>query len=166
MDIEQFRRNAARKKKTLLAFLNKLDEIVPEDMDDLVARTDQEVWKEIKCTECAHCCKTMTPIFLPEDMTRISKHLGITVAQLKKQYITKEKDSGKWVISEHPCKFLVDNKCSIYEVRPLDCAEFPHHDKKPFDEYVDTFKGNIMHCPATLLLVEKLKKNVEQNYEW
>lgn len=166
MDIEKFKLRAARRKKPLLAFLNKLDDIVPEDLDNLVTKTDAEVWQEINCTECAHCCNTMTPIFLPEDITRIAQHLGMTEDQFTEKHIVKEEDSGKWVIAHHPCQFLVDNKCSIYPVRPLDCAEFPHHDKRPFDEYNETFKGNIMHCPATLLLVEKLKKTVETEYEW
>jgi hypothetical protein len=51
-------------------------------------------------------------------------------------------------------------------VRPADCAEFPHHNKKPFDAYNDTFKNNLIHCPATLTLVDRLKKVIEKEYEW
>jgi Fe-S-cluster containining protein len=66
-----------------------------------------------------------------------------------------------------PCQFLgSDNKCGIYEVRPADCAEFPHHHKQPFDNYNDTFTQNLSYCPATYNLVQRLKKRVEKEYEW
>ena len=166
MDLKKFRVRAARKKKDLSAFLDKLDVLVPEDMPELVATADAEVWKEVNCTECANCCKTMTPTFLRSDVVRISAHLGMEPKAFIKKWIKKEDNSKDWVNKTQPCQFLIDNKCSIYEVRPKDCAEFPHHNKKPFDAYNDTFKNNLIHCPATLMLVEKLKKKIERDYEW
>ncbi len=166
MDIEKFRERAKRKKKGLTAFLNKLDDIVPEGMPELVAKADAKVWQEVNCMECANCCKTMTPVYTKEDIIRISNHFRMKPSDFKKKWLKKEEDSGNWVNLVQPCQFLVDNKCSIYEVRPIDCAEFPHHDKKPFDEYNETFKNNLVHCPATLQLVERLRKVVERDYEW
>lgn len=166
MDLKKFRISASRKKAKLSIFLDKLDELVPEDMPALVAQADAAVWNEINCTECANCCKTMTPTFRTADITRISKHLGITSKEFKDRWLYKEEESGDWVNTTQPCQFLDGNKCSIYDVRPLDCAEFPHHNKKPFDIYNDTFKTNIVHCPATLSLVDRLKKAVEKEYEW
>jgi Fe-S-cluster containining protein len=115
--------------------------------------------------ECANCCKTMTPTFTKADITRISAHLGMSTKNFKDKWLKKD-ESGEWVNTTQPCQFLVDNKCSVYEVRPADCAEFPHHNKKPFDLYNDTFKNNLVHCPATLTLVERLKKDIERDYEW
>ena len=166
MDIKQFKVKAARKKASLSAFLKKLDDIVPHDMPELVAKVDATVWRDIDCTACANCCKTMTPTFTKADMTRISAHLGMDVKSFKAKWLKKEDESGDWVNTTQPCQFLVDNKCSIYEVRPADCAEFPHHNKKPFDMYNDTFTNNLIHCPATLTLVDRLKKAVEKDYEW
>jgi len=165
MDIKKFRLSAARKRKSLSAFLDKLDEIVPDDMPVLVARADATVWRDINCMECANCCKTMTPTFTKADITRISAHLRMSTKDFKEKWLKKE-ESGEWVNTTQPCQFLVDNKCSVYEVRPKDCAEFPHHNKKPFDLYNETFKNNLVHCPATLALVERLKKDVERDYEW
>jgi len=157
MDLKKFKITAARKKKSLSVFLDKLDELVPEDMPVIVAREDATVWRDVNCMECANCCKTMTPTFTKADVKRISAHLDMK----PKEFM------DKWLINKtQPCQFLVDNKCSIYEVRPADCAEFPHHNKKPFDLYNETFKNNLIHCPATLLLVDRLKKVVEKEYEW
>jgi len=166
MDLKKFRVVAGRKKRSLGEFLDKLDKKVPVDMEQLVAETDASVWQEVDCTTCANCCKTMTPTFTPTDIKRIAAHLNMDTASFKKKWLKKEADSGDWVNTTQPCQFLEDNKCSIYEVRPSDCAEFPHHNKKPFDAYNDTFKANLIHCPATLLLVDRLKKRVEQEYVW
>ncbi len=167
MDLQNFRRRAARNKNGLVAFLQKLDEIVPEDMPEIVAKADAEVWAHTDCLTCANCCKTMTPTYNSKDIQRISGHLGMSPKEFKAKWLHQDEDNGDWVNNEVPCQFLQpDNKCGIYEVRPLDCAEFPHHNKKPFDDYNDTFIGNITRCPATYELAMKLKKVVERDYEY
>ena len=166
LDIKKFRVSAGKKKKKLSLFLDKFDNLVPPSMQKMVAKADKEVWQEIDCTECANCCKTMTPIFTPADTKRIAGYMNLSIAEFSKKYLKIEKESGSTVIKRQPCPLLKDNKCSVYEVRPSDCAEFPHHNKKPFDLYNDTFKANLVHCPATLLLVEKLEKTVTDNFEF
>jgi len=166
MDLKEFKARVSKKKARLTAFLQKLDDIVPEDMPRLVTETDITVWRDIDCTTCANCCKTMTPTFTSADVKRISAHLSMTPAEFKDKWLLKEEDTGDWVNRIQPCQFLVDDKCSIYEVRPRDCAEFPHHYKKPFDAYNDTFIQNLHRCPATFTLVERLEKRVRDEYEW
>ncbi len=166
MDLKKFKAKASRKKEALSAFLLKLDDIVPHDMPELVARVDAKVWQDTDCTACANCCKTMTPTYIPSDINRIAKHLGMRPAEFKAKWLKKEEESGDWVNTTQPCQFLENDKCSIYTVRPVDCAEFPHHNKKPFDAYNETFTNNLIHCPATLTLVDRLKKAVEKDYEW
>ena len=166
MDIRKFRAKAARKNEALSAFLDKMNDIVPHDLPELVERLDAEMWKDVNCMECANCCKTMTPTFTAADVKRISAHLGMKPKAFRDKWLKKEEDSGDWVNTTQPCQFLADNKCSIYDVRPADCAEFPHHNKKPFDAYNETFKNNLIHCPATLTLIDRMKKVVEREYEW
>jgi Fe-S-cluster containining protein len=166
MDLKKFRVVAARKRKSLSAFLDVLDTLVPDDMPEIVAEVDATVWKDVNCMECANCCKTMTPTFTKGDIDRIAKHTGMTRKEFRDKWLVKEEESGDWVNTTQPCQFLDGNICSIYEVRPVDCAEFPHHNKKPFDLYNDTFKNNLIHCPATMTLVDRLKKRIEKEYEW
>jgi Fe-S-cluster containining protein len=54
--------------------------------------------------------------------------------------------------------------CSIYEVRPADCADFPHFHRRPSTDYFYIHKQNIEYCPATMLLVEKLKASIPAQY--
>jgi Fe-S-cluster containining protein len=167
IDLDRFRRIAARNKGPLIAFLRKLDEIVPEDFSRLVKEKDKEAWSTVDCVECANCCKTMTPTYNRADLIRIARHFGMTVAQFKAKWLKQDEDNGDWVNVQQPCQFLrSDNLCGIYEVRPKDCAEFPHHNKKPFDDYNDTFVGNVPRCPATYELVKRLKFAVEKDWQW
>jgi len=166
LDLDLFKKRVARKKKSLTAFLKKLDGIVPEDLPDLVEKIDVKVWDKVSCMDCANCCKSMTPAYTKDDITRISAHFRMKPADFKARWLTLERDTDTWVNATVPCQFLEGNKCTIYAVRPLDCAEFPHHDKKPFDDYNETYRKNIVHCPATLLLIERLKHTVERDYEW
>lgn len=166
VDIRKFRIAAGKKKRKLSEFLEKFDTVLPPGLSKLVIKADAEVWKEIDCTECANCCKTMTPIFNPADVKRIAGHLKLSVPNFKAEFLKQEEETENWVVKSQPCPMLKDNKCSIYEVRPSDCAHFPHHHRKPFDAYNDVYKANIVHCPATLMLVEKLEKSISEKFEF
>jgi Fe-S-cluster containining protein len=53
------------------------------------------------------------------------------------------------------------NKCTIYPVRPDDCAGFPHLTKTPLKSYIYIHKQNIEYCPATYRFVEKMMERIE-----
>lgn len=160
MDLEEFRVKAGKEKDDLVTFLNMVEERPPDGLPDVIGTADRLVWLETDCLLCANCCKTMTPSFTKDDITRIATHLRMKPATFKEKWLKLEPKSGHWVNVTQPCQFLQpDNKCSIYAVRPADCAEFPHHDKQ-FGLYNDTFKKNVVHCPATNLLVRKMREVV------
>lgn len=166
VDLEKFKRTASRNKKKLVAFLKKLDEIVPAGFSGIVAEEDARMWSRTDCTTCANCCKTMTPTYSQSDIKRIAAHFNMKPALFFKTYLRKEEDTGDVVNQSQPCPFLVSDKCSIYAIRPKDCAAFPHHHKRPFDLYNDTFEQNLQRCPATFRLIQSLEKRVNKEYEW
>lgn len=166
MNLEKFKRQVSRKKKTLTHFLQKLDSIVPEDFSKLVNEEDAKVWQETDCTTCANCCKTMTPTYSQTDIKRIAAHFGLSTKEFYNRYLTKDEDNGDVINQQQPCPFLKDDKCSIYAIRPKDCADFPHHFRRPFDEYNDTYIQNLGSCPATFRLINRLQKRVEKEYDF
>ena len=93
------------------------------------------------------------------DIKRISAHFKQTPDEFKAQWLIYEKNDKDWQNKKQPCQFLnlKDNKCSIYEIRPLDCSGFPHLPKKKMVEYIHVHKQNIEYCPATYKLVEKMQ---------
>ncbi len=144
-------------------FLSRVEKKPPEKFYSLMRTLDREVWNEIDCTSCARCCKTMTPTFTQKDILRISAHLHMTPQAFKKKWLSYDKKDKDWVNVQRPCQFLdkQTNKCTIYAVRPADCAGFPHFKKKQPVEYIHVHQQNIAHCPATYLMVEKMAQRLE-----
>jgi len=162
VNLRSFKQKVRHNKKRLRAFLNKIEKHPPRGIDTLTVTLEKDIWGEVDCLSCANCCKTMTPTFSPSDIKRISAHFGQTTDEFKKKWLRKEKKKdGDWINKVEPCQFLnlEDNKCSIYEVRPSDCAGFPHLPRKMKD-YAHVHKQNIEYCPATYKMVEKIIEKV------
>ena len=82
-------------------------------------------------------------------------------ADFEAQYLRIDEDGDK-VFQTMPCPFLgSDNLCSIYEVRPKACREFPHTDRKKIYQINNLTLKNTVTCPAAYLFVEKLRKKIE-----
>ena len=122
-------------------------------------KLNKEVWQEVDCLSCANCCKTMTPTFTPTDIKRIAAHLNTTPKEFKENWLRYDKKDNDWLNKLNPCQFLnlKTHKCNIYEVRPADCAGFPHLTKKKMVDYVHVHKQNVELCPATYKMVEKMQ---------
>jgi uncharacterized protein len=158
INLRSFKARARHTKTGMRRFLSKIARNKPRGLDAKIAILEKEVWKEIDCLSCANCCKTMTPTYNPRDLKRISAHFKMTVTDFKKKYLKQERGGERdWMNEWTPCQFLNldDNKCSIYAIRPDDCAGFPHLSKK-FKDYVHIHKQNVEYCPATHRLVEKM----------
>lgn len=147
------------------SFLNKLLKEQPGGLDKLTKSLEPEVWKEVDCLTCANCCKTMSPTFTKADINRISKHFGETPEAFTKKWLRKDR-IGDMLNKVEPCQFLNldDNKCSIYEIRPVDCSGFPHLSKKRMVDYIHVHKQNIEYCPATYKLVEKMQAAINGKF--
>lgn len=164
ISLRSFKHKARIRKSTLRRFLTKLEKNPPKKLDQLTAIAEKEVWGEINCLSCANCCKVMTPTYTSRDMKRISAHLGMTVEKFKDKWLYKERGTGDWLNRNTPCQFLDlnTNMCSIYEIRPADCAGFPHLPKRKMIDYMHIHKQNLEFCPATYRMVEKIMEKVEQ----
>jgi Fe-S-cluster containining protein len=161
VNLRSFKQKVRHNKKAFRNFLNKLLKNQPHGLDKLTGALEPEVWKEIDCLTCANCCKTMSPTFTKKDIKRISQHFGQTPEAFTKQWLRKDR-IGDMLNKTEPCQFLnlQDNKCSIYEIRPLDCSGFPHLSKKKMVDYMHVHKQNIEYCPATYKLVEKMQASL------
>lgn len=161
-NLRSFRQKARHKKTGQRRFLTRLEKQPPRGLDKITVALEKDVWQEVDCLACANCCKTMTPTFNKEDLKRISAHFGQTVDQFKAQWLKQERGGDRdWINRRQPCQFLnlSDNKCSIYEIRPADCAGFPHLGRKMKD-YVHVHKQNVEYCPATAKMVDKMMEKL------
>jgi len=153
----KFNQNVIQHRSRLRRFLTKLENNPPKLLDIYAEQVDKEVWAETNCLACSNCCRMMTPTYNFQDLKRISAHFGMTISAFKEKWLYKNK-SGEWMNRNQPCQFLdkKTNMCSIYEIRPLDCAAFPHLTKKKMKDYIHIHKQNVQYCPATFKMVEKL----------
>lgn len=149
-------------KARLRAFLNDLERHPPPLLDDYAIEADAEVWAETNCLRCANCCRTMSPVFTASDIKRIATHLRMSVPAFREKWLYKT-NSGVWMNQSQPCQFLnLDtNKCTVYAVRPADCAGFPHLTKRRMVDYMHVHKQNLDYCPATVKLIEKIEERVQ-----
>lgn len=159
VNLASFAVDAQNKRKGYRRFITKCESKPPKDLDQLIEIADREVWKEIDCTSCANCCKTMTPTFTPKDIKRAATFLHMTPLAFKAKWLMREKKAKDWVNVRQPCQFLdlSTNLCTIYEARPDDCAGFPHLAKHKAKDYMHIHKQNMEYCPATLRFIKILK---------
>jgi uncharacterized protein len=158
VNLRSFKQKVRHHRRRFRFFLSKIEKAPPEDLYKLTVIADKQAWKEVDCLSCANCCKTMSPTYTTTDINRIAAHLQMTSKAFKEKWLYKDKRDGDWMNVKQPCQFLNldDNKCSIYEVRPVDCSGFPHHDKRKMTDYMHVYKQNVEYCPATYKWVEKM----------
>lgn len=161
INLKSFKKTVAKNKRRLRMFLTKVEKNPPRRLDALAEKIDKEVWQEVDCLTCSNCCRSMTPTFTMADIDRIAAHFKQTPDEFKKKWLYKDK-GGDWMNTKTPCQFLnlKDNKCSIYAIRPEDCAGFPHLTKKRMTQYIHVHKQNIEYCPATYKMVEKMQLSI------
>lgn len=162
--LRSFKLRIRHRRKIFLRFLSRLEKNPPAKLDAIAERIDKEVWKEVDCVSCGNCCKTMSPTYTAKDIKRISVHLKLSVNDFKNRWLLKEKGTGDWINKSTPCQFMDrrTNLCNVYEVRPADCAGFPHLPKKKMVEYIHVHKQNIDSCPATFTMIEKMMNRIEK----
>lgn len=96
---------------------------------------------QFKCRSCGHCCRNSQIKLSPYDIIKICELEGISTRQFhqKYSYFTFDKENQDiltCMLKTSPeCFFLKDNKCAIYQHRPISCRTFPLA-IQPF------FKGN------------------------
>jgi Fe-S-cluster containining protein len=152
-DLQGYLDKAKAENQAIRKEFSKLKSKKPKDLDDQFHQRHNAVFKKIDCLDCANCCKTTSPIFRDVDIKRISKHLKMKESDLIKSYL-KMDEEGDYVLLSSPCHFLgSDNKCDIYEVRPLACREYPHTDRKNMHQILGLTEKNTLVCPAVAWIV-------------
>ncbi len=155
--ITEWKEFSKQKQDTNFDFLNWLKWRKNLNQVDQIANDSHtEVFSQIDCTKCANCCKTISPQVQKVDIARISEFLEISETEFSEKYL-KLGDRNEFEMNALPCPFLKDDKCSIYEVRPTDCREYPHTNKKEITTRKYSLTANSEICPAVYHILEKMK---------
>ena len=142
-------------------FFKKLKKKPPKQLDYIMQELHDAEFKRTDCLTCANCCKTTGPLFTDKDVERISKHFKMKPQRFIEQFLRVDEEND-YVLQSVPCTFLgADNYCSIYDVRPKACREFPHTDRKKFQQISNLTLKNVAICPAAFNIVEAMKKRIK-----
>lgn len=145
---------------TFRAFLKGTE---PDDLDKLVNEFHSVLFKEMDCKACRNCCKNIVPALSNKDIARLSKTFEMTFDEFKAKYLVKSE--GEWVINSKPCPFLSVEGCSVYDVRPTACREYPYTDKKETVHRLYNMISNCEVCPVVFEVIERLKKVYKKEFE-
>jgi len=142
-------------------FFQKLKKKPPRNLDREMQELHETEFKRTDCLTCANCCKTTGPLFTNKDIERIARHFRMKPQQFIEGYLRVDEDND-YVLQQLPCPFLgADNHCSIYDVRPKACAEFPHTNRKDFHKISNLTIKNVAICPAAMNIVEEMMKKIK-----
>ena len=159
--LEELPKLAEEAKKGSKKYFQKLKKRTPKNLDYVMQELHDEEFSKTDCLDCGNCCKTTSPIFTHKDIERISKHFKMKVIDFTNQFLQRDEDDFM-VLKSAPCTFLDlnDNMCTIYDVRPKACSEYPHTNRKKFIQLADLTIANTEICPATYQILENLKKRL------
>ncbi len=159
-ELQQLPQKAAEKHLENKKFFSKLRKRPPKNLDYLMQDLHTEEFERTDCLTCANCCKTTGPLFTNADVERIAKHFRLKPQKFIETYLRIDEDND-YILQQVPCSFLgADNYCSIYDVRPKACREFPHTDRKKFQQISNLTLKNVAICPAAFNIVEEMKKRI------
>ena len=117
----------------------------PTLVDRLFHRLQAEVSAEIDCTECARCCRELSPV----------------------RKAPPREDGEGLVFARTPCPLLDGTRCSCYRDRPEDCRSYPHLHKKDMTRRLLGVLGNAGVCPIVFSVLERLKAElIERGHDW
>ena len=146
----------AEKSKPLFLEYYKRNKKRLSKMDSIVHQLHNEVSARVDCLSCANCCRTLGPAIYDKDIDRIAKALRMKPSEVLATYLKIDED-GDYVFQSMPCPFLMpDNYCSIYEARPKACREYPHTDRKKFEQIYKLTVKNTSTCPIAYEVISEL----------
>lgn len=159
--IDNLPKLAKDKYKESKIFFTKLKKKPPKQLDYLMQELHETEFENTDCLKCANCCKTTGPLFTDKDIIRIAKFFKMKPQQFTEQFLRLDEEND-YVLQSVPCTFLgADNYCSIYEVRPKACREFPHTNRKKFQQISNLTLKNVAICPAAYNIVEMMKQHIK-----
>ncbi|HMT97153.1 MAG TPA: YkgJ family cysteine cluster protein [Ferruginibacter sp.] len=151
--LKNWQAKSKARKKLYKQYLQRADK--NKDLKRLPALHD-EAFSKINCLDCAACCKNYSPRFKTPDIKRIAKGLGLKESVFIDTYLQIDPD-GDYVLKSKPCPFLGEgNQCSIYDMRPSDCRQFPYTDVDVLLKRQQITLKNAEFCPAVYYVLEKL----------
>ncbi|MCX6582506.1 MAG: YkgJ family cysteine cluster protein [Candidatus Aminicenantes bacterium] len=134
--------------------------IPAKKIDNIVHRLYDQISSMIDCAACGNCCKEILPVLKDIDIANMAGGSKMNIADFKKKYLVKARETVGYTFNTNPCPFLVNNRCSMHNFRPDDCRSFPHLHKSDFTSRTISVIHNCSICPIVFNVYEKMKHKI------
>ena len=134
------------------AFLKSKEEAL---IDSQVMAINAKVEAAIDCLECGKCCTRLMVNIDDAAILRLAERLQITAAQFRERFV--EGGSFMSFLNAIPCQFLNGKACTVYDIRPDECRNFPQLDRPGFTHRMFGTFSHYGMCPIIFNVVENLK---------
>jgi Fe-S-cluster containining protein len=120
------------------------------------------LWAHFNCTRCGQCCQ------IHKTGVRISRTdvaaLAARSNQTAGEFLQTVQESGESYIMPQPCRFFSMNACTVHDIKPGVCREYPMHFRKVKDQ--DTSWIIITACPGGKKLLQLLLRGPQPGLEY
>ncbi len=115
----------------------------------------------IDCRTCGRCCRHMGPTLSDADQQRLAEAWHIDIAELRQRWLRPMWPDAPaalqtWLLPD-PCPLHDGLLCTIYEVRPQVCRDFPEHVGETPAARLQSWIESARICPITFNTVEHLR---------
>jgi Fe-S-cluster containining protein len=132
-------------------------------VDRVAKQLHEQVFQIIDCTRCANCCRTLRPDLTDADIDRIALHLGQPREEFINTFLIWDDEDRCYRTKTAPCPLLsVDGRCTVYDVRPETCRDYPHTHKKDFVFNTMSRADAALSCPAAFAIIEGMKRLLDR----
>lgn len=156
LNLNTIKRLAKQREKENFGFRTFLKGKSSDEVDKIVHQLHDEITSQIDCTKCGNCCRFLRPLVSDEEIDRLSGIDNISRESYEKQFVELTHNNAKY-LKDMPCKYLKEDKCTIYPDRPEECRSFPFTHKDGFIFRLFGVIDNYEICPIVFNLYERLK---------
>ena len=123
----------------------------------------EQIEESIDCRTCANCCKVATVRLAERDVVKLAKYLRTTPASFVRDFAEITDEGMILRRNSSGCVFLSGNDCTVYDVRPGNCADFPHtvRGEGSFLSRMWEFTDRACYCPIVYETLETLKRETD-----
>jgi Fe-S-cluster containining protein len=120
------------------------------------------LWAYFECEQCGQCCRIHTI------GVRITRQEAEQLAQ-REHLSTPEylanilEDRGTFIVPQ-PCRYLVNNRCTVHDIKPSVCRNYPFHQRKVVNH--NTAWVVISGCPGSQKILNLLTRGKQLGLEY
>ncbi len=115
-----------------------------------------------ECKQCGQCCRMHT-IGLRITLEEAEKFARKDGVSLKEYMAGLVEDQGTCIIPQ-PCRYLLDDACTVHGIKPAVCRKYPFHQRKPVD--AGTAWVVIAGCPGSQNILRLIQNGKQLGLEY